>query len=145
VSKVRNDIWEQAHTVRAATQTAVRYLPDEIAAEQPRTLYDGWAAGATYAKGTLLTWNGRLYRVEQESVTSQEHQPPDAEGMLAVYRPIDDQHAGTAEDPIPWVYGMDCRADRYYSYAGASYLCKADMLPCVWPPDTQGLWQWEAA
>ena len=53
-------------------------------------------------------------------MTPQDHQPPDGEGMLAIYRPIDQTHAGTLEDPIPWVYGMDCPAGSYFSYQGHS-------------------------
>ena len=65
--------------------------------------------------------------------------------MLAVYRPIETWHAGTRSDPIPWVYGMDCLAGLYYSYNGAIYRVAdgGDMIPCVWAPDTPGLWQWE--
>ena len=32
---------------------------------------------------------------------------------------------------------------KYYSYNGKIYLCKADLKPCVWNPDS-GIWQWEA-
>ena len=79
-----------------------------------------------------------------QQVTPLESQPPDGEGMLAIYRPIDQTHAGTLEDPIPWVYGMDCHAGTYFSYNGHIYQVAAggDMIPCVWPPDTAGLWQW---
>lgn len=84
-----------------------------------------------------------LYRVVQDNTTPIESQPPHGEGMLAVYRPIDQSHAGTKDDPIPWIYGMDCHEGTYYSYNSKTYLCKSDMLPCVWAPDTPGLWQWE--
>ena len=94
-------------------------------------------------KDSIINDGGTLYRVVQDNTTPQEHQPPHGEGMLAVYRPIDQSHAGTAEDPIPWIYGMDCHEGTYYSYNGKTYLCKSDMLPCVWAPDTAGLWQWE--
>lgn len=83
-----------------------------------------------------------MYRVVQ-AVTPQAHQEPGGEGMLAVYRPIDREHAGTLEDPIPWVYGMDCAAGLYYSHEGCMYLCKGDMKPCVWAPGSAGVWQWE--
>ena len=94
-------------------------------------------------KDSIINDGGTLYRVVQDNTTPQEGQPPHGEGMLAVYRPIDQSHEGTAEDPIPWIYGMDCREGTYYSYNGKTYLCKSDMLPCVWAPDTPGLWQWE--
>ena len=62
--------------------------------------------------------------------------------MLAIYRPIDREHTGTPEDPIPWANGMDCLAGLYYSYEGAVYWVAegGDMTPCVWAPDTPGLW-----
>ena len=109
-----------------------------------KTWEQALAEGTRLEHNTILRKDGRLYRVAQSGgVTPQEHQPPDAEGMLAVYRPIDKAHTGTLEDPIPWVYGMDCTTGLYYSYEGVTYLCKGDMIPCVWPPDTPGLWQWE--
>lgn len=107
---------------------------------------DVLAAGEKLAEGTVLRDGETLYRVAQSGgVTPQEHQPPHAEGMLAVYRPIEPSHAGTADDPIPWVYGMDCRAGQYFSYEGHVYRVAAggDMIPCVWAPGTPGLWQWE--
>ena len=129
--------------VQAATD-----VPDETALEMP-DLFKTWAeileAGKTVPKDTIINDGGTLYRVvPSEGVLPMEHQPPHGEGMLAVYRPIDKAHTGTQEDPIPWVYGMDCTAGLYYSYNGVVYLCKADMKPCVWAPGTAGLWQWEA-
>ena len=94
-------------------------------------------------KDSIINDGGTLYRVVQDNTIPQAHQPPHGEGMLAVYRPIDKSHEGTADDPIPWIYGMDCHEGTYYSYNGKTYLCKSDMLPCVWAPDTAGLWQWE--
>ena len=82
------------------------------------------------------------WRVIQE-VDSLENQPPGAEGMLAIYRPLNPEHAGTLDDPIPFVNGMDVYTGNYYSYEGKTYLAKADMLPCVWNPGSEGVWQWE--
>ena len=99
--------------------------------------------GQPLKKDAIINDGGTLYRVVLDNTTPQAGQPPHGEGMLAVYRPIDKSHEGTAEDPIPWIYGMDCHEGTYYSYNGKTYLCKSDMLPCVWAPDTAGLWQWE--
>ena len=129
--------------VQAATD-----VPDETALEMPdlfRTWEEALAAGATLAQNSIVNDGGTLYRVVSAGgVIPQAHQPPHGEGMLAVYRPIDTAHAGTLEDPIPWVYGMDCTEGLYYSYNATVYLCKANMTPCVWAPGTAGLWQWEA-
>ena len=130
--------------VQAATD-----VPDETALEMPdlfKTWEEALAAGATLAENTIINDGGTLYRVVNPGgVLLQEHQPPHGEGMLAVYRPIDTTHEGTLEDPIPWVYGMDCTNGLYYSYNATVYLCKADMKPCVWAPGSAGVWQWEAA
>lgn len=98
--------------------------------------------GEKIKQGVYLMKDGQCYRAMQD-VTPIESQPPGADGMLAVYRPIDKEHAGTLEDPIPWVDGMDCYNGKYYSYQGKTYLCKQDMTPCVWAPGTAGVWQWE--
>ena len=123
-------------------------VPDETALEMPdlfRTWEEVLAAGVTVAENSIINDGGTLYRVVAAGgVLPQEHQPPHGEGMLAVYRPIDTAHTGTLEDPIPWVYGMDCTEGLYYSYNATVYLCKANMTPCVWAPGTAGLWQWEA-
>ena len=100
--------------------------------------------GNQVAAGVCLVHDGQTYRVVQD-VTPIESQPPDMDGMLAIYRPIDREHAGTLSDPIPWVSGMDCVEGKYYSYNGKTYRVAegGTMSPCVWPPDTPDMWQWE--
>lgn len=136
---------EQTINLARAMAAAATGLTDAVALSIP-DLLPAWAellaAGNKVAAGVCLTHKGQTYRMVQ-AVTPIESQPPGGEGMLAVYRPIDQQHAGTAKDPIPFVCGMDCRAGLYYSYEGKTWLCKADMIPCTWPPDTPGMWQWE--
>ena len=113
-------------------------------------LFADWAAGQTYAKGYRLAHKGIVYEVMQE-VTAIENQPPDATGMLAVYRPLSvdpetgDEPDGSKEHPYAFLYGMDVTKDSYYSYEGKLWLAKADMPACVWVPGTEGLWQWEEA
>lgn len=131
---------------RVLAVQAAPTLTDEQALTMP-DLFPTWeqvlAEAKPLRKDSILSDLDVLYRVVQDNTIPQMHQPPHGEGMLAVYRPIDQSHAGTKDDPIPWVYGMDCFADKYYSYGGKTYLCKSDMTPCVWAPDTPGLWQWE--
>ena len=111
-------------------------------------LFTDWAAGQTYAKGYRLAHKGIVYEVMQE-VTAIENQPPDARGMLAVYRPLSvdpetgEEPDGSREHPYAFLYGMDVYSGKYYSYNNHLYLAKSDMTACVWPPDTEGLWQWE--
>ena len=120
-------------------------IEDDDALKMPdlfRTWAEVLARGVALAAQTIINKDGKLYRV-QNIVTPAKHQPPDGEGMLALYRPIDIAHAGTKEDPIAWEYGMDCSAGLYYTYAGELWKCAGDMKPCVWQPGTAGVWQWE--
>lgn len=106
---------------------------------------DGVNENKQYIENQIIQYEGQLYRIAQPTVTPVENEKPGGEGMLAVYRPIDVEHAGTLEDPIPFVSGMDCYAGKYYSYKGKVYKVAdgGTMKPCVWPPDTPDMWQWE--
>lgn len=95
-----------------------------------------------YHKGQIISYGDAIYRIVQDDVTLDESQTPDTEGMLAVYRPIVEGHKGNKKDPIPWVYGMDVKKNKYYSYVGVVYRAAENMMPCVWYPDS-GIWQWE--
>lgn len=111
-------------------------------------LFDEWAPDVQYSKGFRLVCDGIVYEVQQD-VLSLENQPPFAAGMLAVYRPLSvdpetgEEPDGSREHPFAFLYGMDVHSGKYYSYNDHLYLAKSDMTACVWPPDTEGLWQWE--
>lgn len=129
---------------RLYVQASSATMDDSVALSIPdlfRTWDEVLAGGTQLEANSIINDGGRLYRVVQ-AVTPQENQAPHDEGMLAIYRPIDKQHAGTMDDPIPFVDGMDTEKDKYYSYNGKTYLCNLSMTPCVWAPDTDGLWQW---
>lgn len=133
--------------VKEAAHVAQRSISDEEALAQPNVLIRTWEEvlknQERLFKGDKIRKGEQLYNVEQET-QPQEAYPPDGEGMLAIYRPISVTHNGTQEDPIPWVYGMDCENGKYYAYNDVVYLCAGDMKPCVWAPDS-GIWQWVVA
>lgn len=137
---------EQAVTLMRTMARTATNIPDAVALSVPDILLT-WQefldAGEQIKAHICLMHNGQCYRTKQ-AVTPQAHQPPGSEGMLAIYSPIDREHAGTIKDPIPWVYGMDCEANKYYSYNGHVYRAKMLMQPCVWAPDSPGTSaQWE--
>lgn len=125
-------------------QSVVRSIPldDDETALSIAPACPEWIAGEHYDSGDIVNRNGQAYRVIQ-AVDAIESQAPDSSGMLAVYRPLNLSDTGTADDPIPYVYGMDVYNGTYYSFNGKKYLAKADMIPCVWNPGTEGVWQWE--
>lgn len=111
--------------------------------------FPAWTAGETYPQGRRIQHEGIVYEVvSSDGVTAEAHQPPNGEGLLAVYRPLStdpstgETPTGTQDDPIPYLDGMDVVKDKYYSYNGKLYKANLNMPACVWPPDTEGLWQW---
>jgi putative uncharacterized protein (fragment) len=150
--------WEKENSTASIEQQTISFmrsmassfttLTDSVALSIP-DLLPTWEelldAGNPIQTGVCLMYNGQCYRqIQENAVTPQANQPPGGEGMLAVYRPINKEHLGTIDDPIPWVSGMDCKAGQYFSYNGKVYTVAegGDMIPCIWPPDTSGLWQW---
>lgn len=138
---------EEARIFRAQIEAAAAYVLETDAVNMP-CVFPSWekvlAAQKQLKQGTIINLNGQLYITEQ-AVLPLENQPPDGEGMLALYRPLNPKRAGTADDPIPWVYGMNCLEGQYFSYEGAVYKVAVGgtMKPCIWVPGTPGLWQWE--
>lgn len=125
---------------RRAVMQAVPFEDDATAYTLAPVCPD-WEANRHYEAGEIVNHEGIPYRVILK-VDSLEHQFPGAEGMLAVYRPIDPA-AGTADDPKRFYYGMDVEQGKYYAWNNKLYLAKADMKPCTWEPGSAGVWQWE--
>ena len=134
----------RANLVQTASFTAA-----EFSLLVKAELFPVWTAGETYPQGRRIQHEGIVYEVvAADGVTAEAHQPPNGEGLLAVYRPLStdpetgETPTGTQDDPIPFTYGMDVVKDKYYSYNGKLYKANLTMPACVWPPDTAGLWQW---
>lgn len=110
-------------------------------------LYPEWTADTAYKKGDRIQYAGIVYEVAQD-LTSSSVYPPNAAGVLALYRPLSVEGSepgdGTLESPYAFLSGMDCEAGKYYSYNGKVYKALQDMKPCVWEPGTAGtdaVWQ----
>lgn len=65
-------------------------------------------------KGYKFCDSDKLYKTAQDNVTFQAQYRP-GEGTESLYTRIDETHAGTLEDPIPWVTNMQPEKDKYYS------------------------------
>ena len=118
-------VLEQAYAIREAMDIAGATLTDEKALECVR-LYKPWEVDKDYDVGDFLTYgvNGvgdpQLYKVAQVH-TSQEDWMPDE--TPALYTRIDETHAGTEDDPIPYNGNMELVAGLYYSQNDVVYLC----------------------
>ena len=98
-------------------------LPDEEAAKIPYC-YDEWQADVLYKVGDRVQADGKLWKCRQEH-TSQENWKPSIE-TASLWEVIDEQHAGTLEDPIPYDQTMTVYKDKYYIENEKIYKCIRD-------------------
>lgn len=113
---------EAARGLRVVIETAVQSLPDETALEAV-TLHPAWASGRDYPAGHKVQRGGSLWRCIQPH-TSQEGWEP--ENAASLWEGIDETHAGTLEDPVPYEGNMALEAGLYYVQDGVVYLCSRD-------------------
>lgn len=115
-------IIELARKLRPIIEQAVQSL-DDATALQAIELYPHWAAGVEYAAGTKVQHGGKLWRALQDH-TALETWAPDM--APALFEQIDETHAGTIGDPIPYSGNMELVAGLYYVQNGEVYLCIRD-------------------
>lgn len=101
-------------------------LSDEQALEV-KDLYPTWSEliGQTLQKDFKLQHDGQLYKVLQEHTAQAEWVPGVATASLyaVVSASASEEHAGTQEDPIPYVQMMLLEEGKYYTQDGVTYLC----------------------
>ena len=101
---------------------------DDSTALRMREFYPEWKdlIGTTVDKaGFKFTHGGELYKTIPEQHTFQADWVP-GEGTESLYARIDESHAGTLADPIPYSGNMALEEGKYYSQSGKTYLCNRD-------------------
>lgn len=127
VTLVRPDT--AAEQVSGLARLAASLVTDEQAMASAR-LWPQWVAGQAYGAGEILRHGAALYRVAQAH-TGQAHQPPDGEGMLAVYRLIREAEGQV----LPWVSGEAVAVGDLRSHEGVVYEAYAEAGANVHAPD----------
>ena len=84
-------------------------------------LYPKWTEGVAVAKDSRYQYNGKLYKVVQAHTTQADWTPDITPSLWTV---IDVTHAGTIDDPIPAVAGMEYVYGKYYIEGETVYICK---------------------
>lgn len=79
-----------------------------------------WAVGEAVNVGDRRQYQDKLYKCRQPHTTQADWTP---DTYPAGWEVIDEVHAGTQEDPIPYSQGMTLEQDKYYTQAGVLYLC----------------------
>lgn len=98
--------------------------------------YRVWAGGEKFAQWELISHKDIAYQVQQ-ATTSEEHRPPDSEGMLAIYVP----YVVAGPDGVkPWAYGTHYTTGDLVRKDGVVWEAKKDMKPCVWEPTEGNEW-----
>lgn len=106
-------------------------------AVQVKNLYPKWS---DLADGTQLTRqedavtgmeitkvlgdDGKLYKVISSHQKQSNYAP--GSGTESLFTIIDEEHAGTQNDPIPWSTNMISYNGKYYTYNGVMYKCIRD-------------------
>ena len=84
-------------------------------------LYPTWVVGIAVAKDSRYQYNGKLYKCVQAHTTQADWTPDVTPDLWTV---IDVTHAGTIDDPIPAVAGMEYVYGKYYIEGETVYICK---------------------
>ena len=82
--------------------------------------------GVKVFKGFRFQHDGKLYRTEQPEYIFVAHYVPGSAGTESLFSNVDNSHAGTKEDPIPYETNMEIFKGKYYSQHGVIYLCTRD-------------------
>lgn len=112
-------ITQQINTLEVDDNTALRMIG----------YYPEWAPGVSYAVGFKVQRSGKLWRVVQAH-TSQEGWEP--ENAASLWEQINETHAGTPEDPIPYDGNMALVNGLYYVQNYVIYLCTRDTVNPVY-------------
>ena len=121
-----SELLEMARNLRPYIEQAVQNLPDADGLKA-KALYPRWEVlvkkgSVTAEAGYRFTYNGDLYKCTRKNPTFQSDWIP-GNGTAALYVRIDEAHAGTLADPIPYDGNMELKARLYYTQSGVTYLC----------------------
>lgn len=107
----------------------------DVQALSCKSLYPIWEScvGKSLNAGDKVTYKGTLYKVRQKISSVLENQAPGI-ATAALYEEINEAHAGTKEDPIPYNNNMELNLGKYYSQDGVVYLCSRDTGQAVYNP-----------
>ncbi len=104
---------QQINTLTVDDSTALRMLP----------FYPEWAADTAYTVGYKVKRNGKLWRVLQAHTSQTGWEP---ENAASLWEQINETHAGTLDDPIPYDGNMALTSGLYYMQDWVIYKCTRD-------------------
>ena len=115
---------KDAKMYRAAIEAGANAVErSDLDALAVKDIYPAWDSliGQTVNVDFKLTHDGKLYKVIQAHTVQSDWVP--GVGTESLYAVIDEGHAGTLDDPIPYDGNMELTEGLYYSQDGIVYLC----------------------
>lgn len=117
---------QQATQMRVAIQEAIQSLPEQKALGV-KILYPSWQELVDInfiaeQEGFKFLHNNELYKTLQPNQNFVKQWVPGS-GTEAIFVQIDEAHAGTLEDPIPYNGNMILEEGKYYIQDSTVYLC----------------------
>lgn len=121
---------ERALQLRPIMEQAAQSLEDSVALTA-KELYPTWAklvekSVTVNMKGYRFRHGKDLWRTEQPTYTFVKHEEPGKPGFESLFSMVDENHAGTKEDPIPYKKNMEIYEGMYYTQNDVLYLCIRD-------------------
>lgn len=114
----------EAKTYRAAIEAGANAVErSDLDALAVKDIYPAWDSliGQTVNVDFKLTHDGKLYKVIQAHTVQSDWVP--GVGTESLYAVIDEGHAGTEDDPIPYDGNMELFEGLYYIQNGVTYHC----------------------
>ena len=112
---------QQINTLAVDDQTALRMA----------SFYPEWEAGQAYTTGYKAQRGGKLWRCLQAHTAQTGWEP---ENAASLWEQINETHAGTIDDPIPYSGNMALESGKYYIQDDVIYLCTRDTINPVYQP-----------
>ena len=119
---------QNASQARLTAMLINTYALSDEQALQVKGLYPAWEdlVGQALTAGYKLTYNGDLYKVIQAHTAQSDWLPSDTPalyGLVGTEVSEEGEHAGTREDPIPYVQNMVLEKGKFYEQYGVVYEC----------------------
>ena len=114
-------ITQQINALSVDDNTALRMLE----------FYPAWETGQAYTADFKVQHGGKLWRVVQAHTSQAGWEP---ENAASLWEQINETHAGTIYDPIPYSGNMALESGKYYIQDDVIYLCNRDTGNPVYNP-----------
>lgn len=124
---------EEAHRPFTESEVLAMLIPQQIntlavddnTALRMKEFYPEWAADVEYSVGFKVRKDGKLWRVIQAHTSQVGWEP---ENAASLWEQINETHAGTKEDPIPYDGNMALEVGKHYMQEWEIYLCTRDSI-----------------